>query len=446
MFASSLLSRLTSSTNDSSPLLPVSEPPHNLYTDIIPPSPTDASATLLALARQEAHLQSHIQFLLDVQSERLLEGLGEPARVETTTSPNGAFPQQASPGGRTKAKPSLQGTRQGIGHAITTLQDLKTQSADILSSELDAAGQQLSSVTNLQAKKQSLQSTIQDLEVSPTSTAITAQEKELADLDKQIYGLENQLYEMKARQRVLRQKVEEGRNKEGARRSSWKRSLEIVEEEEKQLLARKPPSSSTPGLRGGQGNSEAASPTVWDLPSQRRTLEMVSEYYASEQKELGKKLEGVETERKALEDGGRVWDNVVRAVGRVERLLEQEMAAPRRARPQVEITGSMMPVLDTMDAARASCTTHLTEAEEKGWKLLVVCVGAELEALRQGEMVLRNVLEEALGHGEGRAGEEGEGSEDTLHDVLETGLESMNHSTDRTDDDDEPGPDLLLSR
>ncbi|KAL8703211.1 MAG: hypothetical protein Q9201_003597 [Fulgogasparrea decipioides] len=446
MFASSLLSRLTS-TNDSPPLLPVSETPRNPYTDIIPPSPTDTSATLLALARQEAHLQSHIQFLLDVQSERLLEGLGEPARVDTTTAPNGAFPQQASPGGRRKEKPSLHGTRQGIRDAITTLHDLKTQSADILSSELDVASQNLSSVTNLQAKKQSLQSTIQDLEVSPTSTAITAQEKELADLDKRIYEVENQLFEMKARQRVLRQKIDEGRNKEEARRSSWKRSLEIVQEEEKQLLARKSPSSSSPsGPRGGNGNSEAASPTVWDLPPPRRTLEMVSEYYASEQKELGEKLEGIETERHALEDGGKVWGNVVRDVGRVERLLEHEMTAPRRARPRVEITDSVMRVLDTMDAVRDSCTTHLAEAEEKGWKLLVVCIGAELEALRQGEMVLRNMLEEALGHGEVGLVGDGEGSGDSVHDVTEDCLEPTNHLTDRTDDDGEPGPHLLVSR
>ncbi|KAI4168505.1 MAG: hypothetical protein LQ348_007475, partial [Seirophora lacunosa] len=67
MFASTVLSRLTKSIPQ--PLLPISAsasastPPP--YTDTLPPSSSDASATLLALARQEAHLQSHIQYLLD---------------------------------------------------------------------------------------------------------------------------------------------------------------------------------------------------------------------------------------------------------------------------------------------------------------------------------------------------------------------------------------------
>ncbi|KAL8998814.1 MAG: hypothetical protein Q9188_006017, partial [Gyalolechia gomerana] len=209
MFASTFLSRLANSNPP--PLLPLSKSTSSPapYTNTVIPSPTDASATLLALARQEVHLQEHIQYLLDIQSDRLLEGLGE-------TNPHAA--KKATRNGTAETETlSLQQTRKEISTALSSLSFLKSHSLSILSTSLSSTEHTLSSISALQSRKHALETTIRDLEASPTSTELDAWCKEEEALGKEIYETENRLFELKARRRVLRQQVQEGRNREEAR-------------------------------------------------------------------------------------------------------------------------------------------------------------------------------------------------------------------------------------
>ncbi|KAL9583176.1 MAG: hypothetical protein Q9212_002858 [Teloschistes hypoglaucus] len=465
MFASHLFSRFTSSRSSSkAPLLPVSKSPQAHYTDVIPPSNTDASACLLALARQEAYLQSHIQYLLDVQSRRLLEGLGADADVKIPAGFNGE---------RTRAKTlGLGGARKGIGDTMHELRNLKQDMADTWSTEVNDTKQSLRSIANLQAKKTGLKNQIQSLESSSNSTAISAQERELQRLDGDIKEAEDRLYAMRARQRVLREEVEVGRNREEAKEAPWKGALEILEEDERQFLGQERPrslasmSTTNEENRNGIGNSGGSRErnkreSVWDLPPNRRTLEMAREYYIQEKEELLSKIEDVETENMALEEGVKLWDTVIAEVQSVETLLEQEMQkfgpssgfqTPENgydtatARQQ-----GMEKVLQAMARAMETIGGILRDCETRGWKLLVACVGAEFEALTQANAMLRNTLEDARGD-EGLVEEDKEAGEDGLR----TGLEEMreldqytpsttSHLRDETDDD-EPGPELLISR
>ncbi|KAI4252386.1 MAG: hypothetical protein LQ352_004322 [Teloschistes flavicans] len=463
MFASHLFSRLTSSSSNKAPLLPVSNTPQALYSDIIPPSTTDVSATLLALARQEAHIQSHIQYLLDVQSERLIEGLGGDADVRATAEVHG---------GQARAKRlGLGGARNGIKDTMEELRSLKEDTASTLSAEVKTTQQSLRSITDLQAKKTGLETQIRSLESSPYTTAISAQERELQNLNTNIKKVEDKLYTMRARQRVLREEVEIGRNREEAKVASWKGALELLGKDERQLLSQDRPrslaSTSMMGKenrngigddRGSKDRSQAGS--VWDLPPKRRTLEMVSEYYTQEKEELGSKLADVETEHKALEEGGKLWETVIAEVQSVEFLLEREMQ--RLGPPSFQTLENgydtatarqegMDRVLQAMARARGKIDGILKGCESRGWKLLVACVGAEFEALKQGEELLKGTLEDA--RGDGRLVE---GDKETGEDGHGTGLEDMreldqdlprttSNLRDETDDD-EPGPELLISR
>ncbi|KAI4279703.1 MAG: hypothetical protein L6R35_006041, partial [Caloplaca aegaea] len=338
MFASTVLSRLTKST--SQPLLPISAsasastaPP---YTDAVRPSPSDASATLLALARQEAHLQSHIQYLLDVQSDRLIEGLGEPQPSPKHQQDNSPPPNNAS------SSSSLQTTRHDLSAAISALASLKGSSVSILSASLAAATASLSAITSIQRRKSALTAKIAELlehyssppppPASSTSLSLVdddhflgREEEEVREeeeaLGREIEEAENRLWAMKARRRVLREKVQQGRNRREARVSSWRRSLELLGEEEEEVV-RKDPAASSLFAREGKGKGRES---VWDLKPERRTLEMVREWYVSEQEGLAGRLEDVGKERDALEEGGKVWAEVVRVVGGVEALLEKEM-------------------------------------------------------------------------------------------------------------------------
>ncbi|KAL8685446.1 MAG: hypothetical protein Q9224_005813, partial [Gallowayella concinna] len=339
MFASTFISRLTSSTPQ--PLLPTSSTQTlpTPYTDIAQPSPTDTTATLLALARQEAHLQSHIQYLLDVQSDRLLEGLGgetAPAPAPSTTpQPSQPHSHHENDSRRSKPagskKPTLQGARSELSTAISTLHTLKLQTANIISTDLSHTTASLNHITTLQTKKTHLESTIHELESSssPRSRELQELAKEEEDLSAKIHSVENTLYEMRARQRVLRQKVSEGRNREEARLSSYRGSLEILEKEVQVAVVAhsrrrrmKPVAVSSRGKSVGSrergGGREERGEGVWDLPAKRRTLQMVREYYDGEKEVLQGRLKGIEDEMSALEEGGEVWGHVVDEVGKVE--------------------------------------------------------------------------------------------------------------------------------
>ncbi|KAI4226673.1 MAG: hypothetical protein L6R36_002986 [Xanthoria steineri] len=462
MFASTFLSRLTASSTPSQPLLPVSAttqslPPAAPYTDIptTPSSPTDTTATLLALARQEAHLQSHIQYLLDVQSDRLLEGLGG----DTPTPPHAPHPNRASNNHAPTTKrtrtaestpssqpvPTLQGARQQILTAISHLHTLKLQNAEIVGADLATAIRERNRIASIQTRRTELERTIRELEASPASTELDALAAEDERLGRQISELEERLFAMRARRGVVRQGLLEGRNRVEARVSSWRGSLEMVGREEGEVVRRERGNIIGVGGvglgEGGKGRGEG----VGDLPVARRTVGMVREFYEGLEEGLGRRLRGVEGEVRALEEGGRVWGDVVVEVGVVERMLEGEMKGLGNGGDgdddgdERRIDG-MKRVLDAMARARETIGGKLKMAEEKGWNLLVVCVGAELEALVEGEQVLRSVLGEdgGIGDGErdmgtdagGRAGEHGmEGEKGLVEDT----------------EDDEPGPELLLS-
>ncbi|KAI4177513.1 MAG: hypothetical protein LQ346_007689, partial [Caloplaca aetnensis] len=109
-------------------------------------------------------------------------------------------------------------------------------------------------------------------------------------------------------------------------------------------------------------------------------------------------------------------------------------------------------VLRAMGEAKGNIGGAVSVAEEKGWNLLVVAVGAELEALVQAEGVLRGVLglgDEGIGEGE-RVGGAPDSREDTVQGLedargLGEGRIRASHGMVEETDDDEPDPDLLMS-
>ncbi|KAL8849705.1 MAG: hypothetical protein Q9221_005315 [Calogaya cf. arnoldii] len=455
MFASTFLSRLTSSTPQ--PLLPASSShslPQTPYTDIPAPSPTDTTATLLALARQEAHLQSHIQYLLDVQSDRLLEGLGGTEDTASSkprpSNPNTAHDHHASSkAATTQTPPTLQGARRQIGKAISDLHALKQQNADIVAADLDRARDEGKRVTVIRTKRTRLEATIRELEAEPESLELDKLAIEEESLGHEIQGLENRLMELRARREDVRRRLQEGRNRREARVSSWRGSLEILAREEGEVVGRKLALVEGTGKGKGKGKEGGKGESVWDLPIKRRTLAMVGEFHERESEALKRRLEGVELESRALEEGGRVWEDVVGEVGMVERMLEGEMKGLADSGngdgsdgEERRIDG-MKRVLKTMARVRETVGAKLKMAEEKGWNLLVVCVGAELEALMEGEEVLRSVLEVQGGseHSQRDVGMDGVNGSSRGAEQQMTGAKSMVEDTE----DDEPGPELLLS-
>lgn len=419
-------------------------------------TPVPQSDSLLALARQESHLQTSLQNLLDAQSEGLLSGLGHApeeassagSRTPTTDSGSRGF-QRPGPivpvRQPSKRKLGLRGARRGIGRAILQLADLKDQEVTVLEDEVAQRGEVLSAVQGFEWKSTGLQEKISGIESEDTNRQVNVLKEEAKVLDAEIHELETRLYEMKARQRHLLREIDGLNNSVQSKLSSYKSALALAEKDIRNFLSRPPLEASTLSPATG----------VWSLPRERRTLEMAKDHFTEEMHALEDRLSAVEAEKNALEKGSVVWKEVVEEVNSIEKLLREEMQ--KMQSPLLETTegrGSavegMQKILKTMRKSRTRIENKLDLAETRNWKLLVCCIGAELEAIIEGQGVLEGALRAS-------GSQEDDVAEEKRSNRTETGEEGLDDQptsqpthdllhVDRSEDEDEgPGPEFLLS-
>lgn len=467
------------STDKSIPLLPiyVSHSPTPYQTAPISPNippplpdmtdPVPLSDPLLSLSRQETHLQSTLQILLDAQSEGLLAGLGGPSSAHddasstgsrTPTTPESMIhsrkPKSVVPVRQpAKKKVGLHGARRGIARAISDLANLKSEEGRVLEDDVARRGGILSTVTDYERKTIGLREQIRGIQSEDTSRRVEHLKAEEKTLASSIHDLETQLYEMNARHRQLIREMDGLNNSVQSKLSSYESALALAEKDIKSFLSRPPVETSTKASTG-----------IWALPKERRTLEMAKEHYSEEQQTLKARFQAVQAEGRALEKGKVVWEAVVQEVTNVEKSLREEMQ--RMQSPLVDTgkdgsTKGMNTILQTMRHARTSIESKLDLAETKGWRLLVCCIGAELEALNEGQAVLEGALEASMASG-GRSHNKAGPSESSNGTVVVEGpliddsapaaspldiASPARGFLDRSEDEDDgPGPELLVSQ
>ena len=354
----------------------------------------------------------------------------------------------------TKKKLGLSGARRGIARAISDLARLKIEEGRILEEELLHRAEALSTVQQFESRKAGLQESINNIESEDSTRQVKDLKGEEKALEYEIRELETRLWEMKAKHRHLLQNIENLDNSVQSKLSSYKSALTLAEKESRRLLERPPM----------RVNSTIMSTGLWALPAERWTLQMAREQYTEEQDILRKRSDDVEAERAALQDGFGVWDEVVQEVHGVEKLLReamQEMQAPlvQENRNRNTIRG-MRKILEQMSKARSRIESKLKVSEARDWKLLICCIGAELEAMIEGQTVLHGALE-ATGRSEGEEYliEEGNTSITVTKPVSPVDLsarldalgkqensEGSRGFLDKSEDEDDgPGPDLLIS-
>lgn len=425
----------------------------------IPPNSSDA---LLTLTRQEHHLKTQLQTLLDAQSAGLLFGLGH-ADVDSavsvgtntptsssTRSPPPFRPTQSPSIRSSSSKPiGLRGARRGISRTIADLASLKSQHGELLGAELEERGQDLDVVEKLTRKQTGLQKAIVHIEAEPASTRITNLRAEEHTLSREITDLETKLYTMKARRNHLLREIEGLDNSVQAKLSSYRESLALAEKEARQFLSRPPVNITT--------SEERDDETVWSLPVERRTLELAKEYIMGRRGKLRKRWREAEKERVALLEGRSVWKEVIAAVTSVEKQLQDEMSRGRKGK-EVGYEQGMNRILAMIEKVKDEVERNLRIAEAKDWRLLICAIGAELEALLEGEGVLRGALEAGVNstpkakvdtsEGQQTGIEEFNGLDESRHSENGVRLHDPTHhvNTHRLEEEDvQPGPDLLIS-
>ncbi|CAI7663531.1 unnamed protein product [Penicillium glandicola] len=369
----------------------------------LPPVPSGASTyhhdPLLYVERQTKHIQRNLQVLIDAQSEGLLSVVAGPQRdhisteVSTSTlSLNASRSQSPSMTPARQPAPKrigLRAAREGIFQSIYDLLKLREEEREILTSQTNERDNALHDIQNFLSRRNGLEEAITTIHGDEESRRSKQLEEEARNLETDIHEMETRLYEMKAKHRHLVNEISHINNSVDAKLSSYTESLSLLDSDIRNYLRDPPiqPLSQTPGES-----------TFHSLNPKRRTLDMAQEHWNTEQVVLHNRQQKVDAEILALEEGGGVWKQAVSNVTGFEKRLQAnmrhyvEMATPttesEASTPTGYKDGLVRSILDDLEKTTHRIESHLELAEDKDWKLLVCCIAAELEALREARGLL----------------------------------------------------------
>lgn len=412
---------------------------------------------LIVLERRERAIQQHLQVLLDAQSAGLLHGFGggggdgeSDAGSSTPTSRSmigNAGRRDSGSDGRSggnrgvvpirqpKVKSiSLRGARRGLIKDIGELVSVKDEELNLLDGEIEQRDKALLQVDTwekqIEALRGQLSGEVMSKEETEDDREVTTLQHEERALETEIREMEDRLAAMQARKNWLGGRIMEGVNRREARLSSYKGALREAESETKQFLKRPPIKPSI--LMGGDQGFTA-------LPIGRRTLSIAKDWWGKEVETLQARKEEVDIEREALEAGAQLWDESIGIVVDFENDLRKQMLSQESpgADGLVKQISKMEHVIEKLEAS-------MRVAEEKGWNLLICALGAELEAFKQGEGILKGALAAAGGELDVQKGESNDDEDSSGVGKLDTDKESnVAESVDREESEDDGPPDFL---
>ncbi|KAL4962123.1 uncharacterized protein BDV14DRAFT_179045 [Aspergillus stella-maris] len=361
------------------------------------PLPLKTSANhhdpLLHVERQAKHIQRNLQYLIDAQSEGLLAGLG--ARPEESVL-NESHTYLSGPGSSKGASPvpvrqppgkkiGLRSARQGIFMSMYDLMKLREEEQEILSLKQDEMGSGLGQIETFTTKRSGLEKAISAINDDRETQRSRELREEGSQLEAQIHEMENTLAQMKAKHRHVVQELAQIENTVEAKLSSYKASLSLLESDVRKFLANppvKPPARST------------IHDSFYSLKPSRRTLEMADEHWRKEQTEVHQRQEEVDAEIKALDEGGGVWKQVVEDISGFEKRLRTTMRRSMQTQSQLLQQDSPSQIdtargiMEDLEHTTNLFEQHLEHVEERKWNLLVCCISAELQALREARELL----------------------------------------------------------
>jgi hypothetical protein len=271
---------------------------------------------------------------------------------------------------------------------------LREEEREILDARVAERTEALHEIDGFNTKKAGLEEAISTIHNDGESQRTKELREEGHKLEADIHELETRLSQMKARQSHVLEELAHMENSVDSKLSSYKASLSLLESDIRKFL-RDPPVPP-------QSNF-ANDATFYSLNPKRRTLDMAQEHWAAEQSVLRKRQQEVDFEIEALEAGGGVWKQVFKEVYRFEKRLK--VAMHRSLQSQSQMLGSggttenksevdhIHGILEDLRSTTENVEHYLGLAEEKDWKLLVCCIAAELEALREAREILLDAFD-----------------------------------------------------
>lgn len=440
----------------------------SLFTASAPAPVLHSYPSQVVLRRKERQLEEQLQMLLDAQEAGLVAGFSMESSVSIGSHRDGAPIESGRPRmtPARRDKLSLGDARTGILTAMRELAVVKDEEAAELQNRSESSKTIVHQLDEWNEKREGLEREIREIETSQETAQLQKLKQDERALQGEIHELEDRLLQLRAKQRHMVSEISRMTNSMDAKLSSYKASLSLLESNIKKFLFN-PPQTDV------HSDEPEEIPSFMSLPANRRTLAMVYEHYSGRQELLKKKFERAEFERDALEDGAQIWEDVLTEVTAYERslrkALRQSMTTSQRdrasrspdPRDDSNLTSSkgspdgLATVVSDTDRIILQLESKLKLAEAHDWKLLMCCIGAELEALSEARGILKGLSQrmDATGddnqqgvlHGLEHGSQRLERSNEGLHEPStepardHVGLEKME------DEDDDPDPDLLVS-
>jgi hypothetical protein len=286
-----------------------------------------------------------------------------------------------------RKKIGLKGARRGILGAMEELLAVKEHEGVIVDEEIDALKSLLSQVNVWEKKMSSFQQEMRRISFGTEGREIGELKTEKSAVETEIKELEERLVNLRARERHLSRRIEEVGNRTEAEMSSFREGRRGVENEVNEFLRRPPVLEVAIAVITRQANGPSEGEGFLSLPPKRRTLEMARDWLSSTLSTLCTHREATEKEKEALGQGATMWNDTVSLVTTFEEDLRVQMSG----RQQLAIQ-DLKQQLNRMGAIVRDLEGKAREAEEKRWNLLICAIGAELEAFREGESLLRDVV------------------------------------------------------
>ena len=412
------------------------------------------------LQDRQSELEADLQFLLDAQSEGLLRGL-EGGMVDDqastgSTTPTAQSVRSASARRAPRAarrKPGLRSSRKGIYNAIRALSTVKDEELQSIDEDISEKERTLEQIDEWEKKKSGLQDASKTVESNEDTVRVQRLRQQADNLQAEINHVELQLSDMKARHRKLVRQATAVENSVQAKMASYTSSLRMLEEDVQRFLSLEPTQDDS------RSPSRHGSGSMWELPAERRTLQMAKEDWNGAKESLMQQKEETVFEKEALDEGAVVWKEVVTQVTEFERQLRAEMTNLSTVTGNRDATSDasqgdasqrLREVLHQMRSLTETLESKFELAKERNWNLLIAAIGAELEAIRKGRELLENVLRSAEGQPEEpvEPPEEDQLIPNAGDEIqkLDESFETKRRLSNGTESEDDPDPELLFSK
>lgn len=311
--------------------------------------------------------------------------------------------------------PSLREARVGIAENLRALAAIKLEEARVYSGRVQTGESGLTRIAAFAKRRDGLTRDLERLEdKSKNNEEDEELERQELELDGEIRALEERLSELRAQRRAIRREREEKENNRAAELSSYKNALaELTRTVSREVLGNR-----SEFRRAGSLVGKIKATGVWGLPEDRRTLELVKEDIELQMHEAEESQASALREGTVCDEGAELWDTVVSRMVELEKHLGREVRKLSGSRPESRLSDTtttnghsavatpgtdggpshhgyadgMQGVLERMDDTIDSLTSDLAKAEEQQWSLLVCCIGAEVEALKEAQELLGGTL------------------------------------------------------